>query len=310
MFEYTPISCCAEHVTKDLIADTSDADERVWALYANTISCDTQTGAPIEGEKSRTMLVPGFNCDDRYTLDEAIELYNALDEESVARFLTPGEYIHVVLLTPGEHTVDDIVPIKMLVHVDDTEMVEDVACEYQFETHVHPGTPGIQKADRPSAEQVKESSKLFFQAAAFLQGDGVERDLRRGIELMERSAELGNCLAQYNLYRFYLGPERDKHTQQEALTLLEKAARQNMREALAELGDIYAVGDMGMEVDLHRALTYYIRAVSLGAWNVIPQCVGILLKNCNDPQLAIQLYKLGARKGDPTCQEVMDSFGM
>ena len=306
MFEHTPIPCGAEYVTKDLIADTTDQNERVWGLAVECVSHDIDTGMPKQGSKPERVLVRGFNGNERYTLDEAIELYNSLDEEAIAKHLVPGERIIVMSLSSSGRVVYDMVPVKMLLHIDDDALIEEVACEYQFEAHVRVGTPGIQKADRPSAEQAKNARKLFYQAVACLQGDGVGRDIRRGVELMEEAAKLGNSLAQYNLYLFDLGPERNRYTQEEAFGFLQSAAHQNLGPALKDLGEVYLSGVLGQEVNENRALSCYFQAVAVGEWSAIPLCAGLMIKTMSmGEEDAIALLKLGARKGDPECAEML-----
>ncbi|MBR3225623.1 MAG: sel1 repeat family protein [Atopobiaceae bacterium] len=306
MFEHTPIPCGTEYVTKDLIADTTDQNERAWGLAVECVSHDIDTGMPKQGSKPECVLVRGFNGNERYTLDEAIELYNSLDEEAIAKHLVPGERVIVPSLSSSGRVVCDMVPVKMLLHIDDDTLVDEVACEYQFETHVRVGTPGIQKADRPSAEQAKNGRKAFYQAVACLQGDGVGRDIRRGVELMEEAAKLGNSLAQYNLYLFYLGPERNRYTQEEAFGFLQSAAHQNLGPALKDLGEVYLSGVLGQEVNENRALSCYFQAVAVGEWSAIPLCVGLMIKTMSmGEEDAIALLKLGARKGDPECAEML-----
>lgn len=309
MFEHTLIPCGAEYVTKDLIADTTDQNERVWGLVAEYVDYDINTGMPIQSSKPEHVLVRGFNEDERYTLDEAIELYNKLDEETIVKHLIPGERVHVISLSSSERTVYDMVPVKMLLHINDDTLVDEVACEYQFETHIRVGTPGIQKADRPSSEQAQEATKRFYQAVAYIQGDGVDQDVRCGVELMEEAAKMGNSLAQYNLYLFYLGPERNRYTQEEAFGFLQSAANQNLGPALKDLGGVYLTGDLGQEINENRALSCYMHAVSLGEWSAIPVCAGLLAKTTPVGEEEIMgLVRLGARKGNAECAEILTDF--
>ena len=308
MFEYSPIPCQAELVSANLVSDTTDAGKRAWAVRYEELHIFTDSGNQQTKPTGRSPR--GFNTDELLTLDEAIRRYNSLSEDNIDQVAIPGQRYHYVSLKSREKPEVEVHGQKTLVHVDVGSGEEELACLYVFKTYARAGVPGFQKLDRPSPEQRAQGAHLFNEAVSCLQcNDGnKEENFARGCQLLIKAAELGDPVAQYNVFRLQQGPLRGKISDAEALRCLRAAAEGGLANAYTSLGDVYAFGWLGQGVDKNEAFDCYSHAVALGDWDAIPMCAGLLFEvGGAGPQTLAQLYKLGARKGNQECQEMLNT---
>lgn len=120
---------------------------------------------------------------------------------------------------------------------------------------------------RQLPEIQKEAEKGNPNAQAILgtmykYGWGVERNDKQAYELLEKSSNQGNEMAQNNLAGLYIR-DNTKDNDQQALQLLEKSAEKNNVAANFNLGVMYENG-YGTTVDLKKAEYYFERAASQG----------------------------------------------
>lgn len=101
-------------------------------------------------------------------------------------------------------------------------------------------------------------------AVNHIEGNGVPKDVKKGVELMQQAAMCGDENAQTNLGLYYLdgkcGLEQDA---KEAYRYLKQAADAGAARAVRLLGEMYAEGH-GVKQDLSRAVELYQAALEAG----------------------------------------------
>lgn len=107
----------------------------------------------------------------------------------------------------------------------------------------------------------------------YIQGDGVPRDIKKGIEWTEKAVAQGYPMAEANLAGNYfhgVGVPQDK---KKAIELYKKAASKNDEYAQFMLGKIYSTGD-GFPQDDKQARKYYLDAVTNGSVDALGEILG------------------------------------
>lgn len=105
--------------------------------------------------------------------------------------------------------------------------------------------------------QAEEDSFFAFQLAKLCDDYGcVLLDAEQLKEFFERSAQEGNILSMYALYKFYL---QDKKFSEAKDTLIKAAERQYPR-AMIKIGELYENGQDGFPQDLNQAMDWYSMA--------------------------------------------------
>lgn len=303
MFEHTPIPYGGEHASREVVADTSDADERVWHLTLEARLVDDATGevardGASHGELGLREVPTGFDGDEAFTLDEALERYNSLDEEAIARYLDPE----------GRSDGHERRFVKSLLHVDETSQVTELACAYDFRTYVPEGASAPLAPGRPSPDELERAGALYAQGASCLKSDSGDEAWQRGVELLAEAADLGDSRAQFDLYNIYLTGSGGERDEARALEYLRRAAEGGHPSSAGELAVAYYGGELGLDADGERAFAWCVRAVSLGDWASIPLLARFAVDESVgqfDAMDAVDLYKLGARKGNASCQDVL-----
>lgn len=96
-------------------------------------------------------------------------------------------------------------------------------------------------------------------------GDGVTRDIHKGVGLMERSAARGDTPAMIQLSRLYgFGFDGVVKSEAKAVTYLRQAVAKNDGEAMGILADFYYFGRFGIVENKPEALSLYKRGAELG----------------------------------------------
>jgi len=90
---------------------------------------------------------------------------------------------------------------------------------------------------------------------------GVCRDKTKAFEFYERAANLGSPSALFNCARYYMKGKVVSQDHKRALELFQASASKSYPKALLALGFIYYDGTLQNEVDLHRAKSYFRKAV-------------------------------------------------
>ena len=141
--------------------------------------------------------------------------------------------------------------------------------------------------------------------ACYFQGNGVEKDIAKALELYGQAAELGAPSAQYNLAVLYQKGRHIERDTERALHLFEKSAEQGYRLAQLRLADCLKNGT-GTEKNLKKALYWYEKAAEQGdvnaqreSGNLYSGAFDMTLKN---PEREAYWYKKAAEQGDPFSQ--------
>ena len=124
---------------------------------------------------------------------------------------------------------------------------------------------GSEEGDDSSVfvEEEADSDELCQQGIAYEEGQGVEKDTVKAVELYRQAADLGNADAMYRLAMCYMN---GKGVEPEAIIgqqWSQKAAELGNIDAMVLLGACYA-GGVGVEKDESMAAEWYQKAADLG----------------------------------------------
>ena len=163
-----------------------------------------------------------------------------------------------------------------------------------------------QPQDRAEMFAVLDGSieELLQLGKKYLEGQGSQKDIRKGLECYKKAAEKGSLEAQLALGdRYRQGTEVEKD-EQEAFRWYWQAAGQGNGDAQFWLGDAYDYGK-GVKQDYEEALKWYRKAAAQG--NAAAQFnIGWLYHHGQgvtvDYQEAMKWYKKAAAQGDDAAQ--------
>ena len=130
------------------------------------------------------------------------------------------------------------------------------------ELQVAPAEPAGEISLAATAEG-GDAKAQFSLGMAYLNGQGVERDLATARKWIERSAEQGYAHAQYTLGGLHHGGRGVLQSFPLAFQWLERAAQQNHAEAQYSLGLMYRSGQ-GIAVDKSKAYIWFNLAAAKG----------------------------------------------
>ena len=100
-------------------------------------------------------------------------------------------------------------------------------------------------------------------ALAYLNGQGVSKDMAQALKWAEKSARQGDVEGQYTLASMYLAGRGTLQNFQAAFEWFDKAARQNHAEAQYRLGAMYRSGH-GVALDKAKAYVWFSLAAAQG----------------------------------------------
>lgn len=109
-----------------------------------------------------------------------------------------------------------------------------------------------------------DNRATFYLSLLYAKGLGVVKNPDYGLELLRRSAEAGEPLAQYNLGNRYIKEGTGDFAPEQAAAWWKKAADQGLVPAQHNLGSLYAKG-VGIKRDLDRARHWYEKAAASGS---------------------------------------------
>jgi len=137
---------------------------------------------------------------------------------------------------------------------------------------------------------------IFFLAICFENGDGCEKDAKKGIEYYIKSADAGVAIAQSNLgYSYEYGDGVGKDMDR-AIHYYKLASNQQYGRAINDLGMCYHYGD-GLPIDYKEAVRCYNRAIELKYPPANHNMAMIHLhgRGCDkNPQLALEWFHKGS----------------
>lgn len=141
---------------------------------------------------------------------------------------------------------------------------------------------------------------IYGVGLTYLDGKGVQRDIKRSIELLTIAAKRGYTTAEYKLgqlaRRGYTGSRKD------GVTWLTIAAKKNHPDALAELGMMYRDGET-VEKDEKHAYALFLRAHETGSTDGALLLGNLYFKGRGveqDYAEAKRWYESAASRGNPT----------
>ena len=127
------------------------------------------------------------------------------------------------------------------------------------------------------AADAKEPMGLHLLGSLYYQGHGVEKDMKRAVDLFAAAAELGWRPSQTNLGIIYQAGDGVKRDMVKAMEYYMAAGKQGDLQATFHLGQIFRRGD-GVEQDYAKALDYYRLAVQQGYLPAVHE-YGIMFAN-------------------------------
>ncbi len=134
---------------------------------------------------------------------------------------------------------------------------------------------GVEKSSREAEkwfnaalEPGRDSNHLEAMALLgrhYLDGEGVEQDTKKGLQLLQQARANGYINAAYTMGKFYLEGGKDtKPDFAKALMLIEEGAEKGDDRAMRRLADMYQKGE-GVPANAQNALRWYFRAVEQGS---------------------------------------------
>ena len=133
------------------------------------------------------------------------------------------------------------------------------------------------KKEFSAGADAKEPMGLHLLGSLYYQGHGVEKDMKRAIELFTAAAELGWRPSQTNLGIIYQAGDGVKRDIIKAMEYYMAAGKQGDLQATFHLGHIFLKGD-GVKPDYAKALDYYRLAVQQGYLPAVHE-YGIMFAN-------------------------------
>ncbi|MEZ5329319.1 MAG: tetratricopeptide repeat protein [Verrucomicrobiales bacterium] len=133
------------------------------------------------------------------------------------------------------------------------------------------------KKEFSAAADAKDPTGMHLLGSLYYQGHGVEKDIKRAVELFAAAAELGWRPSQTNLGLIYQSGDGVKRDIRKAIEYYMAAGKQGDLQATYQLGQIFRKGD-GVDQDYARALDYYRLAVQQGYLPAVHE-YGIMFAN-------------------------------
>jgi len=111
--------------------------------------------------------------------------------------------------------------------------------------------------------KMKYPTALAIHGSFYILGEFVEKDVKRGIKMVEQSAGLGNKYAIYGLGKIYAEGIHVKQDHVKALNYFLKVENSNNKEVNYELGKMYALG-LGTKKDIEKGKRYLLKSAEQG----------------------------------------------
>jgi TPR repeat protein len=139
------------------------------------------------------------------------------------------------------------------------------------------------------------SNSIILLGKFYYSGIGVKVNKQTSLELIQRAANLGNNIAQYNLGNYY----KCNKVHDKAFELFKKSAKGEYSEGIAQLGYYYFNG-IGTNVDKQKAFELFQKAADLGSisgTNNLGYCYQYGIGTSIDNHKAFELYHKAANSG-------------
>ena len=174
----------------------------------------------------------------------------------------------------------------------------------ESQIYINPSSQ-INSTEAPEGLEYYEDDpdSLFTLGMNLFNGEGVNPDSDKAIQLLKKSAGRGHAESQYNLGLIYSG----MHNYNEAIKFFSQAASQDHLRALVKLGNIYYKGE-GVSQDYSKAAEYYSRAALKGDSDS-QYYLGFLYYSGEgvnqDKRRAVELWSKAALQGHTESQYIM-----
>ncbi|GBB93157.1 hypothetical protein RclHR1_02120009 [Rhizophagus clarus] len=143
-------------------------------------------------------------------------------------------------------------------------------------------------------DQINSNSTILL-GNFYYSGIGVKVNKQKSLELIQRAANLGNNIAQYNLGNYY----KFSNAYDKAFELFKKSAEGEYPEGIAQLGYCYFDG-IGTSVDKRKAFELFQKAANLGSisgTNNLGYCYQYGIGTSINNHKAFKLYLKAANSG-------------
>lgn len=198
------------------------------------------------------------------------------------------------------------------------------------------GTRGMKKSDIQEYEKItsalNESNKTNFEwwkkvaedesysgrndalailAGFYYDGEGVEQDKSKAIELLKKSAELGSAEGQFGLGDCYFHGDGIEQDYGKAIDLMKKAAEQNHSVAQFNLGFCYYEGSAGLTRDFATAAKWWEKAAAQGfadAQRDLGLCYEEGKGVVQNHEKAVELWTKAAEQGDEKAMQCLQQY--
>lgn len=150
----------------------------------------------------------------------------------------------------------------------------------------------------------KEQALLIL-GSMYKSGLGYEQDLVKAVELYEKSSDLGNAIAAYDVAYAYLNGNGVEQDYSKAMEWYQKAAECDYSPAMYQIGYLYEEGN-GVEQDYKKAIEWYQKAAELDNTFALRNMGDLYFYGYGVPvdyDIALEWYEKGAALGDEVCEK-------
>lgn len=109
-----------------------------------------------------------------------------------------------------------------------------------------------------------DATAMFYLAQMYSNGQGVEKDEKKALELLQKADAAGNEQAATELAKRLMNDPSVESNPEAAIEYLKKAAYNGDVDALYELGELYAKGENGVQKEFTYAFGYYLMGALKG----------------------------------------------
>ncbi len=145
----------------------------------------------------------------------------------------------------------------------------------------------------------EEAEKQFKTGLSYYYGDGVKKDVEKGIEWCRKAAEEDHAEAQFFLARCYYFGAGVKKDARKAVEWCRKAAEKDLAKAQFLLALCYSMGE-GIEMDVKKAVEWYRKAAEkdyAAAQYALADCYNLGVGVEMDAKKAVEWYHKAATQG-------------
>jgi len=166
-------------------------------------------------------------------------------------------------------------------------------------------------SDNDKSEAIRSISSrcIYTLGQMYFKSIGVEKDEKKGFELVKKASEMNLPDAMYLYGSFYFEGMIVEQNYSEAKNIFEKGATLNNINCIIQLGNMYTFG-LGLQKDLSEAHKWYNLAIEKGSKHVFAY-IGEVYELSGDYVNAVKWFEKGINEcKDTGCMEKMGNFYM